>query len=168
MKKFLLLTLCLLTLSSCNAQQNGANADWATYQNQELGISFQYPIKLGTPWENLYKDTELVALKFLDTNGAPADIDLSSANYKTLRTCEDILAKGFNDGDRMPKNCETLNIDNHQIIILTYETGGRSNGFTNASKSAQFQTKQGVWELAAANENLYENLVKMIKTLRYL
>lgn len=193
MKKIIALFVCILALSGCStvkneevekqenvqpiqsapspkqdvAQNDAAKSqDWKSYQNKQLGISFQYPSKIGTAWENKYKE-DLFALKFLDAQGQPNGIELAPANYEKLRTCEDILSNGFNDGDRMPKDCVTLNIDNHTVVVFTYVAGGRSNSFTNASKSAQFQTNKGVWEFSTMNEGLYSDFMEIIKTLKF-
>jgi len=143
-------------------------ANLLTYQNEELGISFQYPASLGKALENKYKETELFALKFLDDKGNPAGLDLGGSDYETLRTCNDILSKGFADEDRMPSDCETLTIDNHSVIILTYTQGGMSNSYTNASKEAHFQTKKGVWAFSATDKDLYDDLMSIVKTLKYM
>ena len=192
MKKIVIMVALITILSGCNLWENkkaqneenptqpvsqseqnskeksAEDTSLQTYQSDELGISFQYPASLGKAWENNYKETELFALKFLDNKDNSAGLELSGADYETLRTCNDILSKGFADGDKMPSDCETTTVDNHSVIILTYVQGGRSNSYTNASKEAQFQTKKGVWAFLATDKDLYDDLMGIVKTLKYL
>lgn len=168
MKKIIVLIAIISILSGCSFGGNEKAKNVQTYQNTKLGISFQYPETLGKVWENNYKKTELFALKFLDEKDNPVALDLAEAGYETLRTCNDILTKGFANGDRMPSDCETLNIDNHSVIILTYIQKGMSNSTTNAEKEAHFQTKKGIWAFSATDRNLYDDLLHIAKTIRYL
>lgn len=187
MKKFVVISALSLVLVGCNFLENGnnqrnegfvqtipqseqssiqkvgENMNWQTYQNSNLGILFRYPGTLGKAWEN-NNYTETVSLKFMDDKGNPADLELTGADYGTLRTCDDILSKGFNGGDRMPSECETLIVDNHTVVLLTF---GQSR-FGISSKSAHFQTKKGVWEFSATNKNLYDVLIDIVRTLKYL
>lgn len=143
------------------------NSDSVTYQSTDLGISFEYPSKFGTPFENRDAAGKLISINFSNDKNKSENIQIgTSTNEKTLRTCEDILKNGFNDGDLKPANCETLNINNQKAIMLTYVNGGMSNSSTTASKSIQFQTKQGLAYISTMNQNLYEDLENIAKSIK--
>lgn len=147
-------------------KESAKNLDSVTYQSKDLGISFEYPAKFGTPFENRDAAGELLSINFSNDKNKSENIQIGTSNKKTLRTCEDILKNGFNDGDLRPANCETLNINNQKAIMLTYVTGGMSNSSTTASKSIQFQTKQGLAYISTMNQNLYEDLENIAKSIK--
>jgi|GEM_PF-2528896 len=160
-----------------------------TYKNDDLGFSFEYSSDLGKVWENKSKgDGEVVGVTFINpdsvtTNGSLDEIHsysapkggslvLSSGLYgslsaKTLRACDDILKNGFNDGDLMPSNCENLTVDNHSMRVVTFVAGGLSNSSHGSWKEVMFETKKGVWTFSSNQEDMYAELLKIVKTIKF-
>ena len=167
MKKLLLIPLLCLVLAGCTLGEDKKVESpevLAKYESEELGISFEYPTTLGKPQENKYKDTELLSVNFSNDKGTTSTIGLGVADYDTLRTCEDILSKGFYDGDLRASDCETLTINNKTVVLMTF---GQSQ-FGAPSKRADFETKKGIWSFGVTDEKFYDDFLKIIKTLKSL
>ncbi len=139
-----------------------------TYNNTELGISFQYPTQWGNVWENKYKNTDSIAIKFKKENGeyisniqlSPDDLTESTQ----FRTCEDILKNGYNSGDKMAANCETLIVDDQTVNISLFKKDRYSS---SDSKQAQILTKKGVWFVTVTDESYYNNFTSLVESLKF-
>lgn len=142
-----------------------------TYTNQDIGISFQYP-QNNKLFEHYYQKQLLFAVKLFDQNENLLDITLAPTNEDTLRTCEDILTNGFNGGDYTPSQCESIVVDSRPMRVLTFGRdelpGEESHQLFLDSRHIQFQSQQGVLEFSTATKNLYDDLLILAKSVKYL
>jgi hypothetical protein len=145
-------------------QTTQVNADWLTYQNEDLGISFQYPSTLGQAHEQTDANGKIRSVRLGSERISPEDMIFDQEDYDKLRSCEDVLAKGF-QGKVVdyPSQCEMISTDNGtaQLIEFTVPTGAKV-------KVVHLPTKKGIWRFISGNENLSDTLIQIAKTVKYL
>lgn len=160
-KIFILSLLCFILLGCSQIRQN--NANWQTYNNFDLGVSFQYPSTLGKAVE--YKDVngKLTVVRLQGKKNLPGDLEFGPAEYNTLRTCNDVLANGFPGKEiTYPSKCETIsNSSNVTLEILEFQD-------PTGAKVIDFQTNNGVWSFGTQNKTQYDLVVSIAKTVKYL
>ncbi|MFZ5365326.1 MAG: hypothetical protein ACOZBH_04005 [Patescibacteria group bacterium] len=176
--------LCLLILCFCLVLAACANPNIDTsndvenvnsmpaltnYENQELGIAFQYPAEWGEVVENKYKDTALLTLKFKKNDEINNLIDFSSSKDieedMDFRSCDDILKNGYNSGDRIPLSCETFNIDGQNVTVSYFKQDRYSSSDV---KQAQIMTKKGVWFMSLYDMNGDSHFMNILNSMMFL
>ena len=143
------------------AEKVAVNKDWLTYQNTELGISFQYPATLDKAVEQKDANGKLISVSLAGEAGLPGYIAFRTEEYETLRDCKDVLANGFPGKETDFPSCDVITIDNAPFQILDFQP-------PISVRSIHFQTKKGVWSFITGDKNLFAVVVNIAKTVKYL
>lgn len=152
MKKFIILSALILTLNGCAEQK-----ETLTYINTDLGIEFSYPEKFGPAQETKNEEGQLTRVGFegVAESGGTFELGPVERSY-VIPNCRETI---YNDPEK--EKCEILTINSHSI--LSYEGIGQFD----QAKWFQIQTKDGIWRMVTANENLYYDLDEIIKKIKF-
>lgn len=158
--------LCIF-LVGCNSGVSEINkkeqTNWIAYQNADLGIVFQYPQTLGQAIEYRDANGKLTVVRLQGEKNLPGDIEFSpSENEPTIRPCKDVLENGFPGKEvSFPSKCEMMSTENATFRIVEFHD-------PDFAEVISVQTSKGVWDFLTQDKNQDDNLINIVKTMRYL
>lgn len=142
------------------------------YSNQELGLSFEYPVSLGEAEEHtIYKSEDLYYVSF---SNEPEHIRFSSIlsgsqisatdRIMEFPECDTLLEQRNEGGAYYATECSYL--DGYDFPVLKLITP--KSRFGKGSKTYLIKTKQGIWSLSATDASMYDILDQSIASLKQI
>ena len=147
-----------------------ANTGWQTFQNPELGISFQYPASLGQAQEFKDGNGKFDLFRLQRQNYLPADFEFFPAGIDKIRDCKDVLANGFpGKVISIPTKCEIIFVDNAPFQVLEYQDPNLDPPYTvDFTQVIDLETKNGIWSFLSKNKSLFNDVLNVAKSVKHL